>query len=305
LSCAAATILAGCGASQAPIGAPGAMSKTSASAAHADRGKSWMLPEAKSEALLYVSDVYGVHIFSYPKGQHVGDIYGFSSPAGLCSDQNGDVFVTDTPAYQVYEYAHGDTKRVNTFYDNYLDFNPINCSVDPTTENLAVANLDSGYVVVFPQAKEAPKAYYDAHTSMAFCFYDDKGNLFVDHVYSGRKNYIGELPKGAKQFKNYLLDQRIRHPGGIQFDGRYVVIESQDNHAVHRLRLSGARAFIVSSTSLKGTTWAQQYWIQKNTLIGPDDNSTIDFWGYPKGGSPTGSITGFTLPYGATVSPHR
>jgi hypothetical protein len=40
-------LLAACGGSQLPIGAPGAMpqSQTSAIATHANRGGSWMLPE--------------------------------------------------------------------------------------------------------------------------------------------------------------------------------------------------------------------------------------------------------------------
>jgi hypothetical protein len=91
---------------------------------------------------------------------------------------------------------------------------------------------------------------------MSYCSYDDAGNLYVDWVGTERKDYIGELPRGAKHFKNFLLDKRIRHPGGIQFDGRYVVLESQTNHAVHRLRFSEARAFIVSSTALKDTAWS-------------------------------------------------
>jgi hypothetical protein len=41
---AAAVPLAGCGGSQPPIGAPGAMAQTSAIATHAERGKSWMVP---------------------------------------------------------------------------------------------------------------------------------------------------------------------------------------------------------------------------------------------------------------------
>ncbi len=102
-----------------------------------------MAPEAKSENLLYISDYYGVHIFSFPEGRHVGDIDDFVSPAGLCSNQAGDVFVTDTPAYHVYEYAHGSAKLLKTLYDNYVHFNPIDCSVDPTNGNLAVAVLDS------------------------------------------------------------------------------------------------------------------------------------------------------------------
>jgi hypothetical protein len=40
---------------QPPIGAPGAMPQGHAIATHAERGKSWMLPEAKTEDLLYAS----------------------------------------------------------------------------------------------------------------------------------------------------------------------------------------------------------------------------------------------------------
>ena len=50
----AAALFAGCGGSQPPIGALGAMPQSSAIAEHATRGESWMLPEAKSEDLLYV-----------------------------------------------------------------------------------------------------------------------------------------------------------------------------------------------------------------------------------------------------------
>jgi hypothetical protein len=38
-----AALLAGCGGSQLPIGAPGAMSQTSALAMRTERGKSWAL----------------------------------------------------------------------------------------------------------------------------------------------------------------------------------------------------------------------------------------------------------------------
>ncbi len=61
-----AALLAGCGESQSPIGAPGGMPQTSAIATHAERGKSWMLPEAKSEDLLYISTFNGVTVYSYP-----------------------------------------------------------------------------------------------------------------------------------------------------------------------------------------------------------------------------------------------
>jgi hypothetical protein len=296
----AAALLAGCGGSQPPIGAPDAMSQSRAIATRAEHGGSWMLPEARSEDLLYISDYYGVHMFSYPKGEYVGDID--ASGYGLCSDRAGDVFVTDELAYQVYEYAHGSTQRLKTLYDNYVDFNPIDCSVDPTTGNVAVSSEDAGFVVVFPKAEERPKVYYDIHASMYRCAYDNKGDLFVDQVYNRRHNYIGELAKGAAKFRNYLLDPRIAHSGGIQFDGKHIAIEDLESLIVYRLRFSGNKAIVVGSTPLKGAKYIYQYWIQGKMLIGPDLYGDVYFWKYPVGGPPVRSIQGFTEPYGSTVS---
>jgi hypothetical protein len=70
---AAAALLGGCGGSQPSLGAPGAMPRNPAIATHADRGKSWMLPEAKSEGLLYIADACGgLCISTYPAGKLVG-----------------------------------------------------------------------------------------------------------------------------------------------------------------------------------------------------------------------------------------
>jgi hypothetical protein len=263
-----------------------------------------MAPEATSEDLLYISDFYGVHVFSYPKGVHVGDIYGFASPAGLCSDQAGDVFVTDPPTYHLYEYAHGSTKRLKTLYDNYVELSPFDCSVDPTSGNVAVASQDAWYVVIFPKAKERPRVYYESvpNTYMFYCAYDNKGDLFVDDVGKQPYFYIGELPKGATQFTNYRLDRRITNAGGIQFDGKHVILEDSRSLIVYRLRFSGSRAIIVGSTPLSGAKDVHQYWLQGKTLIGPDLYGDVYFWQYSQGGIPINSIQGFTEPFGSTVS---
>src|SRR5580692_8471226 len=67
-SCVAlAAMLAACGGSQPPVGAPGAMPQTSAIATHVDRGTSWMLPGLSGRGLLYVvMRVGAVDILSYP-----------------------------------------------------------------------------------------------------------------------------------------------------------------------------------------------------------------------------------------------
>lgn len=294
--------LSACGGSQQPMGTPEAMPPSPAIATHA--GGSWTIPEAKNGELLYISDFTGIHMYAYPKLQYLGDVDAFGY--GLCSDQR-HVFVTDEDVYHVYEYAHGGTKLLKTLYDNYVDFGPIDCSVDPTTGNVAVTGADSAFVVVFPKAEEKPKVYYEdmAHVNMYDCAYDDKGDLFVDQIYSrdGRHEYIGELPKGAQQFKTFLLDPRIAHPGGIQFDGKHVAIEDLGSRIVYRLLFSGSSAIVVGSTPLSGATYVYQYWIRGKTLIGPDLYGNVYFWKYPDGGMPVSSIQGFTEPYGSTVSP--
>ena len=52
--------------------------------------KSWMLPEAKSEDLLYVANVYTITVYSYPKGKLVGTLKDFYKPYGECVDKIGE-----------------------------------------------------------------------------------------------------------------------------------------------------------------------------------------------------------------------
>jgi hypothetical protein len=74
-SCVATVVLAACGGSQPPTGAPGAATQTSAIAAHAGRGKSWMLHEATSDDLLYIAAwPPAVYVYTYPKGQLAGTL---------------------------------------------------------------------------------------------------------------------------------------------------------------------------------------------------------------------------------------
>ncbi len=113
-------VLTGCGGSQPPIGAPGAIPQSRV-ATHAERGGAWMLPEAKSEDLIYVSspDYYppsytsNVYVYAYPSGTLVGTFTGFDNVGGLCSDADGNVWVTNAVSYDsggyVYEYGHGAT----------------------------------------------------------------------------------------------------------------------------------------------------------------------------------------------------
>ncbi len=88
---AASALLAGCGGSQPPIGAPGAMPQSRATTTQARHGKSWMLPEAKRENLIYtVSNPRAV--LSYDTGKLVGTIVSSYDYEGVCADESGNVF---------------------------------------------------------------------------------------------------------------------------------------------------------------------------------------------------------------------
>jgi hypothetical protein len=179
----AAAVLAGCGGSQPPIGAPGAMPQTSAIAAHADRGKSWMLPEAKAENLLYVADYgVGVIVYSYRpwRIKYVGLLSTPQQAEGECVDKAQNIFVTAGP-YGIFEYAHGGTSP--TAILGAPDDEPLNCSIDPTTGNLAVVGSPyiggSDGVAIYKKARGRPTFYADSGFGDYECGYDDKGNLLL------------------------------------------------------------------------------------------------------------------------------
>src|SRR5580692_5070842 len=323
LSCCAGTaMLAGCGALPLSL-SKGQDDMQPPIAAHRGSGKSWMLPEAKSEDLLYADasglDVGDVYVFSYPKGKVVGTITQSDAQyqQGLCSDAKGHVFVTTLSnsdyGGNIYEYAHGGTKPVETLYEEGVW--PWGCSVDAGSGDLAVAsiNLESlnSFVEVYRGAKGTPKLYSDSEIiNYMFCGYDKKGNLFVDGSGSGPQVYLAELPRGRATLTNVTIAKAIDWYGQIQWDGAHITIEDQPDSALYRLRVSGSTAAVVGTTTLKqwSDTAPAQSWIQKGAIIQPNGSGATElgFWHYPSGGKPTASIPSPTSLFGVTVSsaPH-
>lgn len=292
---AAMLLLAGCGGFQPPLGAPGTIPESRGVASLADRGKSWILPEASGEDLLYASSLpYSVYVYTYPKGKLVGFLSGFS-PRGLCSNANGDVFVTS--GYDVYEYPHGRAKAIAILADQ----NPQGCSVDPTTGDLAVVNQH--HIAVFqPKHRDRwgiPKTY-DPGEPLSYCAYDGAGDLFVDAYGSGSWVLL-ELPKGAKRFETIALSQSIGEAGNIQWDGTYLAMADENAATIYQFAISGSTGSEVGATRLNGVSDIGQFWIQGGTVVVPDGTKHLGFWKYPSGGSAKKTIS-LSLAYGATVS---
>jgi hypothetical protein len=247
-------MLAGCGGSQPPIGALGTMPQTSALAAHAVRGKSWMLAQAKSEDLLYVSDIGtdDVLIFSYPQGALVGTLSGFAHPNRPCVDIKGDIFVANESADTVVEYAHGGETPIATLN---LGTPTQACSVDDRTGDLAVVTPSYGRIAIFKHAKGTPTEYSGQEGSnFAFCGYDASGNLFIDGAI-GSESAFWELAKGSKTLASLTI-QNDPFVGGygpaqIQWDGRDVAIENPFHVSIVRVRFSGSTGTVVGTTQLR------------------------------------------------------
>ena len=315
----AVAMLAGCGGSQPPISAPGAMPQTSALATHAERGGSWMAHDAKSKDLLYVPAGPNVYVFSYPQGKHAGTFSGFNIALSACTNnKKGDVFIVNfagtfsMPA-GVYVYQHGGSSPIAVLSIG----GPVGCSVDPTTGNLAVgtsAGSASGNpsLLVFRDATGIPKSYTTAGISKYFyCGYDDRGNLFVDGVSSpsGTGDFVlAELPKGGSALKIITVNQYIGWPGQVQWDRRYLTIEDASgigygNSNVYQFMVHGTKAERVGTINLAGAYEVQQSWIQDQTLLVPNCTpgcKEIQYYKYPAGGSPFRAIK--TLSYGVVVS---
>jgi hypothetical protein len=331
--CVAGAMLAGCNGLQPPIGASGAISQTSAFAAHVARaGASWMLPEAKSiKRLLYLSDgSQAVYVYDYANGKQVGELTGLNGTSGECVDAKGDVFIANFTGGDVVKYARGGTKPLATFHTNG---NAIGCAVDKN-DDLAAANLYDfssyrpGALCLWKHGKGNGACYLGTGP----CFYiyspgyDDKGNV----IFEGQGDIatgVCAVLSGTSKVTTLSYNGASCCGGAVMWDGKYIavtdleVVGSSVQTTIARATLSGTTLTIRSETSLSDTCGvdggvevnAPFIVGTKNTpvndkqgtaLIGGnlacDGSGGLAFWHYPPGGNPYRSV-GFA-PAGEAVS---
>ena len=296
------TILTACSGSAPPtISQPAALSEKQTASS------------AVKNALLYISDsgTDTVSIYNYPTDTLSGTLTD-QDASGECVDRTGNVYIVITQARETDEYAPGGSKPVAKFKASGPRYEwPVSCSVDPNTGNLAVANAIAGTgktpgpgsVSVYQPGQQRPSKFQAPNMyTYWFLSYDNAGNLFVDGSASRASVEFryAELPRGRKQMKPIVLKGgSIASPGNVQWDGNHITIGDQDNAVIYQTK--GAR--IVGSTPLTGSSDVVGYFIDGGTVICPDaGNGTVEFYNYPAGGAPIGSITGFDRPVGAVVS---
>ena len=163
---AVAAMLAGCGGSQPPIGAPGAVPQARAVASYVERGGSWMFPNAAhgyrvAGPLVYVTNYTGhADVTVYPaRAKNPVPITvisnSISAPSGDCIDSHGTLYVTNQPPTGpgwVSEYSLGKTNAMKIITNGIST--PAFCAID-RSGNLWVTNIGGPTVTEYLPARRS------------------------------------------------------------------------------------------------------------------------------------------------------
>jgi hypothetical protein len=299
---AAAALLAGCGVlrqaqddTQVPIGAPGAMPL--GYAPHEASPLSRFTSSDDEVQYLAEDEPAGMAEFNYPEGDSPLNHWGLKQhgpyPVAACTP-GAKIFwiVLLHKADEIVEYGVGSEKPIKTLA--VTGGEPSDCTVDPTTGDLAVPLANTSSIVIFTKGSGSGQVVADQLDHSVSSTYDAQGNLFVDG-YSDNKNALSELPRKSTQFKKLSFSNKLTvdlwGDLRLRWDGTYLAMYYFNNgiDAIYRYRINGSKAKLVGTVNLGGVNICGQFWVwsQAGLLFCADsDEPYVDVWDYPAGGSP-------------------
>ena len=187
---------------------------------HVAREIGWLSPAArKCKEKLYVSSYKLDYVAVYcTKGHNqapIGKItQGIDGPEGASVDSKGNLYVSNTSANTVTEYAEGSAKPSFTYSRGLGD--PAGVAID-AKQNVYVTSLSPASVEVFPQASNTPDLRITDLTYPIDVAVDPSGNAYVTTYTSDFKNgEILEYSPGSAEGTN--LGILTEAPGGIALD---------------------------------------------------------------------------------------
>jgi hypothetical protein len=290
---------------------------------HAQRGGSWMAPDAGQRDLLYVSNVNGVvNVYRYWQHTLAGVLTDFDLPWGECVDESGDVYIADFDGRKVVEYAHGGTKPIATI--DTTPYRPYGCAVDLKSGTLAVVNFSGGpdhrgNIAIYLHGTGKPTYYTYLYDHFESCGYDDRGDLLAASDRPQSDSYLTTftyLTKGSRKLRIMKL------PGpsaswlwggieAIQFDGKYWVVD--DGESLYRYKINVAAQYI-DTIALSATydgfgpiwLYRRSAGVRASQVVSGSvrqSKDAVDYWDYPAGGTPIATMTkGLDRPYGVAIS---
>jgi DNA-binding beta-propeller fold protein YncE len=198
----AAAFLSGCGGSQTPVGASGAMPEVPSSSAKAGHCKAWMSAKGDSRnPWLYVADTLDSVIYVYELRKsgaiEIGEITeGLNGPFGEAVDSAGNLYVANqnSPG-NVVIYAPGKLSPSLTLSQD-LEM-PQGVAVDASGDVWITNRGDNPGIAVFPPGKTEPSAYITNALIQKPIedFFDGAGNLYFSDPSTG----VSEIPSGSQR----------------------------------------------------------------------------------------------------------
>jgi hypothetical protein len=274
---------------------------------------SWMRPDAKKSDLIYVGYNYQIDVYSYPKGDLVGQLT-LDYVSAICSDKNGNVWIGNTlrNGSQMVEYAHGATDPTTQVFS----YPPRNCAVDPKSGDMAVVGFGDSTgkqnIEIYAQAQGLPQTYSSNYfTEWWACTYDSKGNLMIQGtVRSFGEAGLGELLKGHKKITPVNL-QTDYGSAGVQWDGKYFLVAYENDKQLFRYQIKNGNATFVDNVNLTlpQGEYLQNMWLTGNTVFASgvtfadtSNGPTVGGFAYPAGGAPLHAFEPGLYPLLMTVS---
>lgn len=310
-------MLAGCGGSQA--GAPNAPTQLGPSGAsragHAPVGP-----------LLYISDpaTAQVQVFNYPAGALYQTLTGFIQPAGECVDNTSHVYITDTAANVIYEYAHGSSTPLSILKDpGQL---PVACAVKKNPQyTVAVANVATtsgppGSISVYLNHATSPNFIYSNTTVFQSINYVGyyTGTLYLDGLNPSSLFQFGSMNNSGTISPITITGPGGSpvSPGGVQHPPwavTYLAVGDAAGSTIYHIKPNGYSISTPpnSPTVLTGTCgsildfFLVKIGPQQHEVINPEQCAgTTGVHKFPAGG-PSGYnyTTSLVGPVGVVVSP--
>ena len=263
MSCAVAAMLAGCGGSQAPIGAPGAMPQANSQGREIAKPSSAMPTYKVSGPLLYVADLSAEY-------NHV-DVYRAAAkdptslatisnktdgPFGVCLDRQGTLYVTNEPGSGgpgwVSEYPIGKTAPSKIITDGINA--PGFCAID-SQGNLWVTNIYGRDVTEYLYGSKKPHTVITSGLAYPIGIAIDRsGTLYVGNGFSASQQNVEVYAPGSKS-PSRTITNGITSPSGITVDSSgtlYVANQFQSN--VEEYRSGQNDPFQAITKSVSGPT---------------------------------------------------
>jgi hypothetical protein len=134
------------------------------------------------------------------------------------------------------------------------------------------------------------------------CTYDSKGNLFVDGYggSSGADFALAQLPSGAFGFTIIAVNNSVRNPGQLQWDGQYLTYQSLNKYGkLSQLEIDGSSAIIINTITLEGIKHhVSQSWLFDGRIVVPyviqgQRVNAISIWNYPEAKRATHTVRKF------------